>query len=94
MAQPKDRNGRPVEVGSRVRVMELPRSFVEMLPDDEVEDVCSMVGAVFEVRKIDEYGRPWVERWWNPAEAESYCHSLALDTCEMELVEDRSANRA
>ena len=47
-----------------------------------------MVGEVFEVREIDEFGSAWVEKWWHDADGQSHNHSLALASHEMEIVED------
>jgi hypothetical protein len=44
-----------------------------------------MVGKVFEVTEIDEYGSACVEKWWHHAGGGS--HSLALASDEMEIVE-------
>jgi hypothetical protein len=75
MPGPIDRNGTAVTVGSSVRVVGLSASFLESLPDEEVEDVRSMIGQVYQVYEIDEHGNPWVEK-------------VALDPSEMEIVEE------
>ena len=84
-----DKNGRPVAVGSKVRLLCLSGNWLEELPADEKENVLSMIGEVFEVEEIDEYGHPWVRKSW-PNEEEGTCnsHSIALDPHEMELVEN------
>ena len=76
-----------VVVGSRVRLVELSERFLNSLPPEEVEDVRSMIGEVFNVYEIDEYGSPWVEKIWNHGNNKINSHSLALDANEMELVE-------
>jgi hypothetical protein len=64
---------------------------LESLPHDEIEDVRSMIGEVFEVYEIDEYGSPWVEKSWHFPEDDKYkSHSIALDSNEMELVNDKA----
>jgi len=91
MHQPKDKNGRPVAVGARVRLIELSPRFLESLPVDEIEDVRSMIGEVFEVTEIDQYGSAWVGKGWSlPDEGRYMGHSLALDANEMELVDDNT----
>lgn len=60
-----DRNGLPVKVGTRVRVLEIASSLKQRLPLDEVRALETMVGEVFEVYEIDQYGAAWVEKWWN-----------------------------
>jgi hypothetical protein len=88
MAPPVDRNGRVVKVGSRVRIVQLSESLMKSLPDSEIEDVGSMIGEVFEVTEIDEYGHPWVGKGWQSANGEEYRgHSIALEAAEMEVVD-------
>ncbi|GAB5415591.1 MAG: hypothetical protein Cons2KO_31940 [Congregibacter sp.] len=82
---PKDRNGKEVSVGSRVKVVEIDPEFLDTLPEDEKRDVASMLNEVFEVYDIDEYGQAWVEKWWHISEDESMSHSVALSSSEMEV---------
>lgn len=63
-SNPKDKNGRTVTVGSRVRIVSLSGDWFDNLPKDEIPDVHSMIGEVFEVEEIDEYGSPWVRKSW------------------------------
>jgi len=81
-----DRNGRPVNVGTRVRVLEIAPSLKERLPPDEVRALETMVGEVFEVYEIDQHGAAWVEKLWNEPDGGSCSHSLALESHEMEVV--------
>ena len=82
-----DRHGLPVVVGTRVRVLEIAESLKARLPADEWQELEAMVGEVFEVYEIDEYGAAWVEKaWLNEAGDYSHDHSLALDAHEMEVV--------
>jgi hypothetical protein len=85
--QPIDKNGTVVTVGQFVRVLGLSGDWFDKLPADERADVESMIGEVFSVEEIDEYGQPWVRKAW-PNEAEGVCHShsIALEPNEMELV--------
>lgn len=88
-AVPKDRNGREVTVGAHVRVISLSQAFLESLPEDEKDDVRSMIGEVFEVYEIDEYGSPWVGKGWTSEDGEAYRgHHVALDSAEMEVVDE------
>jgi hypothetical protein len=89
LAQPQDCKGRPVTVGAKVRLLCLSGQWLDELPSDEKQDVLSMIGEVFEVEEIDEYGHPWVRKSW-PNEEEGTCnsHSIALESQEMELVDD------
>ena len=88
---PRDKTGKPVHVGSRVRLLSLSGNWLEELPHDEKQDVLSMIGGVFEVEEIDEYGHPWVRKSWpNEAEGKCHSHSIALEPQEMELVDDNA----
>jgi hypothetical protein len=44
-----------------------------------------MVGQVFEVYEIDEWGQAWVQTFWDPPRGECWGHSLGLDPDEMEV---------
>lgn len=88
---PTDRNGNAVGVGTRVRLLSLSGQWLDDLPHDERDRVLSMIGEVFEVEEIDEYGQPWVRKSW-PNEEEGTCqsHSIALDAYEMEVVNEEA----
>jgi hypothetical protein len=87
-----DRNGKLVVAGALVRVLQLSGSWFEQLPPDERIRVKSMIGQVFPVEAIDQYGQPWVRKSW-PNDAEGTCqsHSAALEPSEMEYVADPPA---
>lgn len=88
---PRDKNGKPVHVGSRVRLLSLSGNWLEELPHEEKNDVLSMIGEIFEVEEIDEYGHPWVRKSWpNEAEGKCHSHSIALEPQEMELVDENA----
>lgn len=49
----------------------------------------SMIGEVFEIHEIDKFGSAWVGKGWNSDDGESYRgHHVALDSAEMELVDE------
>lgn len=86
---PTDKNGRPVHIGSKVRLLCLSGNWLDELPSEEKQDVLSMIGEVFVVEEIDEYGHPWVRKSWpNEQEGRCHAHSIALDPHEMELVDN------
>jgi hypothetical protein len=85
---PKDRNGRNVTVGSRVRVVSLAQTFLDSLPENERDELESMIGEVFEVHEIDRYGSPWVGKGWSSGEGEYKGHSVALGSDEMEVADE------
>jgi hypothetical protein len=62
-------------------VVSLSGKWLDELPGDEKDEVVSMIGEVFEVEEIDEYGQPWVRK---------RSHSVALAACEMEVVSDNA----
>ena len=73
----------------RVRIVQLSTSFLESLPEDEVVDVQSMVGEILVVCEIDDYGCPWVEKIWaGPEKGQCMSHALALNSSEMEVLDD------
>jgi hypothetical protein len=87
MAQ--DAYGRPVLQGTRVRLLSLSGEWFDNLPADEKADVLSMIVDVFEVTEIDEYGYPWIGKSWSDAaEGEWRGHSIALESHEMEVVDE------
>lgn len=87
--QPLDRNGKTVRVGDRVRLLQLSGQWFDELPADEKPEVMSMIGEIFEVEEIDDYGRPWIRKNWSDGdEGTCHGHSIALDAHEMELVAD------
>lgn len=91
-SQPKDRNGNVVRVGDRVRLVALSGQWLEQLPDDEKSDVQSMLGEVFSVEEIDEFGHPWIRKSWpNDTDGTCHSHSIALEAQEMELVDPTTA---
>jgi len=91
MSFSKDINGTPVKVGTRVRLLSLSGQWLDDLPPEEKSDVFSMVGEVFSVEEIDEYGHPWVRKSWpNEAEGKCHSHSIALEPIEMEVVTENA----
>ena len=89
MPLPIDINGSPVAVGSSVRLISLSGQWLEDLPNEERSDVMSMVGEIFVVEEIDEYGYPWVRKSWpNEAEGKCHSHSVALERHEMEVIQN------
>ena len=89
MEQPRDRNGRVIGIGTRVRLLRLTGAWFDQLPPDEKRDVQSMIGEVFSVYDIDEYGQAWISKEWPNEEDRSIdSHSVAPSSDEMEVVEE------
>lgn len=82
----RDKNGKSVTAGTRVRVLAIPPLDPDM-EEEEIARVNSMLGEEFEVYEVDEYGRAWVEKWWHLESDSSTSHSLALESNEMERVD-------
>lgn len=89
--QPCDRKGRAVGVGARIRLIGLSGRWLDELPPDEKRDVLSMIGEVFAVEEIDEHGHPWIRKSWpNEEEGKCHSHSIALESQEIELLDDNA----
>jgi len=72
-----------------VRLLSLSGQWLDDLPADEKEDVLSMIGQVFKVEEIDEYGLAWLTKTWQEEEeGQFHCHSIAPESNEMEIVDD------
>ena len=82
-----DRNGAPLEVGSKIRLVSIPAWLLSRVSEEEVIDLNSMIGEVFTVSEIDKWGGVWVEKWFTESENEKHSHSLSLSSEEMEIVE-------
>jgi len=76
-----------VTVGCRVRVLTIPESVARPLAPDDRADLLSMLGEVFEVDEIDEWGQAWVRKQWSTGDGGYRYHSLGLASHEMERVE-------
>jgi hypothetical protein len=81
-----DSKGNLVSVGSKVKVLSIHSTITGELQEHELKDVNSMLGCIFEVYEIDQHEHAWVEKWWNIDEENSYSHSLALSSYEIEVV--------
>jgi hypothetical protein len=82
----KDCDGREVRVGSRVRLLKVAEFLQRDLPPDEWNQLQGMVGEVFEVMDIDEYGGAWIERLFDDPEGGQSSQSYSVAADEMELV--------
>ena len=84
-----DRDGRTVQVGSKIRILGFAQAFMEsLLPDDRLY-IAEMIGAVFEVNEIDEAGFVWVNQQWKVGDGEIESHEIGLAPSEMELVSSK-----
>ena len=92
----KDKNGATVKLGSKVRVLHIRSSVVARLSPEEIIDVRSMCGEIFEVYEVDEWGSAWVKKCWTQEKEKGMTssHSLALTPDEMELVGKKNMGSA
>jgi len=81
-----DCHGREVRVGSRVRLLKVAEFLKRDIPPDEWERLEGMVGEVFEITEIDEYGGAWIEKWFDGPDGSSLISNYSLASDEMELV--------
>ncbi|MEO5824107.1 MAG: hypothetical protein ABIT71_26670 [Vicinamibacteraceae bacterium] len=65
-------------------MLTIPESVMQPLTPEDRADLSSMLGEVFEVYEIDEWGQAWVRKSWPGSHR---YHSLGLDAHEMERVE-------
>jgi hypothetical protein len=83
-----------VTVGTKVRVLEVTDYLRERLSPKEWAELQTMVGRVFEVYEIDEYGAAWVEKVWRNSKGDcKFSHSYALERHEMEVVHPEARRR-
>ncbi len=85
-AGPIDVTGRPVRVGDVVRVLKIADFLARELPADEFSQLQSMVGQLFPITRIDEWGGAWVEMASGQEPDDAMTHQLMLSADEMELV--------
>lgn len=85
-AKPLDVAGRPVRVGDVVRVLKIADFLARELPADEFSQLESMVGRLFPITRIDEWGGAWVELASGEEPDDVTTHHLMLSADEMELV--------
>ncbi|MGB5606937.1 MAG: trypsin-like peptidase domain-containing protein [Gammaproteobacteria bacterium] len=84
----RDINGNEVRVGSKVRIVSIDPEILSSLADPEAENVAAMLGQVFEVYEVDDYGYAHVDNGWQFGSYIYESHSLTLSGSEMELVKD------
>lgn len=85
-----DINGKPVKVGSKVRLLSIPDWLIEEVPEDEAIRLKAMIGKIFIVYEIDKYAGVWVEKIFDgPENGQFSTHSVSLDSDEIELIEEK-----
>ncbi len=84
----RDLNGKLVKEGDRVEVLSIDPTLLATIDPEEKSRLLSMIGDVFIVEEVNEYGYAMVEKWWRLGPDTSVSHSVALNQQEMRLVKD------
>lgn len=89
----RDRDGRLVRVGSRVRLLRIVPWLLKIIPEEEKSDRLSMVGEIFEVQAIED-GRAHLEKWLNssPTSFTAYAYDAEAHEIEFAKRSDGPAN--
>jgi hypothetical protein len=83
-----DRDGNPVSVGARVRILRLSDQWFEELPDGARDGIAGMIGQTFEVAEVDEFGRTWIHEPRADGVDDRFFRSISLSADEMLVVND------
>lgn len=71
-----------------MKLLSIDESLLIKLPENEVEELKTMIGKTFEVYEIDEWGGVWVQQEFEgPTENHVGSHHLNLESHEMEIIE-------
>jgi len=82
----KDRNGNEVKVGDIVRVTELCKELIEILPAEEKPHVENMLGNEYPIEEFPEPGKASVSIEWRYEDGSIGISGLYLISGEFELV--------
>ncbi len=83
-----DCKGTPVKIGAKVKLLSIPECLLSSVPKGEAAHLKSMIGEVFRVYEIDEWGGVWVEKCFDDKKDDGIMsHSLSLTSHEMEVIE-------
>jgi len=80
-----DSRGRPVVVGSLVRIVDLDLELFDYLEPDELEDLRSMIGDQLEVEEVSPSGYVSVTKWFDRGQGRSESHTLSLPPKQVAL---------
>lgn len=81
----KDTHGEKVEIGSYIKIISLDPKDFSYLEKERLSQIMNMIGEVFKVYEIDEYGQAWVEKVWESTEEDYFSDSIGLRRNEFEL---------
>lgn len=82
----KDIYGNAIRVGDTVRLLSIDWEGIAALPEQEQDDLKSMIRDVFTVEEIDEDGRACISKWWDRGNGQLESHDLRLSPAEMERI--------
>jgi len=81
-----DKNGKLVNVGAKVKVLRIDPRVTEFLPNDEIEDINSMLNDVLKVYEISE-NFIHVEKTWDRGNGRIESHTLPMSSNDIELIQ-------
>ncbi len=81
----QDIDGNEIHIGDYVEVLEIDKAIDHNLPEEERAQVFSMVGEIFEVEEIDEFGCAWITKWFPTKDQTHFAHGIALEKHQMRL---------
>jgi hypothetical protein len=82
-----DKNGLSVTNGCRVRITGLMPKTIGAIPPEDLSQVLSMVGEIFKVDNVDDYGQAWVYKELLTQGDAHFGHMLGLAPKEMERID-------
>ncbi len=80
-----DKEGRRVEVGDTIRVLDVDERILAPLPEDEVNELRSFIGEVFTIIHINTDDSVLVEKQWKLNGGEIMGHGLAVFPDQFEV---------
>lgn len=81
-----DRNGKTVEIGSFVRLLNFNSRFLERLPEDEKIKLNSMLNDILEVYNIEEGRIISVMKTWDYGNGHTESHALGVSSDDIEFI--------
>jgi hypothetical protein len=82
----QDCHGKTIAPGDIVKIISLSKEFIRDFPSDERILIESMVGQLFKIYGVDEFGQPYVIKEWHDEHGQLQTHVIALDPHEMEKI--------
>lgn len=78
--------GKPVTVGSTVRLLTVRKSILDRLDPKAREKVAEALHQLFSIYEIDEWGGAWIKIVWTELNQTSRSESISLAKDEMKVV--------